>query len=1588
MPQFDVAGARKAGYSDAEILTHLTSTRKFDVAGARKSGYNDTEIIDYLSKSKAPTKQSSVFSSILDRSTRNRTADVAVKRLEEEPLYRKEAIADRTAELSRQTGKPVVTAAHPDDTLFGGLKEQFVDPLYRPAQEAKLAIEGIEDSELAYSPDKEPIRYQLAAGLSAGRKKALEVITDVGLDPINLLPLGTLLSKGRPALRLVADLLFVGVQEVGAVKALRDGRYDDAAIQQAFALFGLAGARHLSEGRKKLIFEEARGMERARTDAQIQTDAGFYRKLAEDVKVKATGDVAQFERLKQKAEAPPESTAPFTDEQRQTIGEEWRRAKESGEVSEMPVEQASVPAAAEESTTSQVAAPPVPKPVSTTKTLYSDLGKIREHPAKGNTEPTQEQAIEYIEQIRAAAETHLPEALSSVEAAEQAIQAGDMPGFVKAAEEARGKLRASYGERLAADEAARQGVDLPPKRESTVSSAAPSTFEQIAEDAAVTYMDNWADEVIAADTALSGKAQRLENEVGRNYEDPTDEGAGVRRFGGGYKESTPLEKFTQNPGVLAKAIKNKKGRLYEEIKQAFLADVVEHERTDIEHALTLERKARGEKIPEGDLADPIPADADLSFDFGDSMMESLSNMETAAKERLKARGEKGRLGSEKGASPILDDLNDLITIGVAKIGKGTIRFTRWSAEMIAEFGDRIRPHLQDIYSKSLERARELKNFSADEYFNFKRVNLSEVEKQRLIDRVTEETMATGRVPKEKITFDEVREEARQIAGDDILKYVEQARKGATEYRAARFAMRQRINSLSSEVVGLRQKVAELGGVDPAQAMNLERELLVKESDLSALLDSHMRIRSEEGRNLAINRMEADSTWDTAYWLNRARQAEGLPPGMPPSDKVRNEIQTIIDEGHRAQTELDDAIRVETTWGTQQEFPPPQTPPFVPKAPTPSPDIPSTPVQTTWGTQPPLVPVPPPLPTGGTLGPPPPAVRARVTRARRAVQVARQNMAATVTKLQKSGWLETISSLRKAGLFGVFTRVRNVGANAAFQVAEEVSRLPAVLVDMAMSLGGSDRQVQGISPRAVAKSGYYAATQGLRDAADAIRYGVTTNELGKVEVQKPLNSGIGWLDKFANFQFREMAAEDRIFKSYAFRRSLEEQLWLESRRTGQPMPSETQIQSSIQAAKMRGQGSGVSAPLTPNETMIANAISYAEYATFNNRNILAQTFVNNPKRAAFASPSPALNAAGAALDLIVPFANTPANVIARQFDYTPLGSLPRMALALKGNERRTFELAMGRGMTGTALIYLGWKLSEKGLATGTWEEEAGQRNVAEAAGRTPGAVRIGDRWIGTGQLAPAGSLVMVGAALQREATQPLKNELMRPGKVGAIATKAAMEQPFLAGMSNLVEALQNPGNRGERFASGMVGSFVPTYLSEISAGFDPYLRDARPEGTGEMLYKGAQARTPGRFSLPPRLDVLGQERGNATVGSQALEMSSAIRNELQSNNISIGFPQRKPDETATTYRLRSQFVGRLIDEKVRGVLRRPGYPAASTEKRREWLDKAVADAREQASQTLERTFKTDEAHEKFLIQQIERVESRLKVRPTVPITPRR
>lgn len=829
-----------------------------------------------------------------------------------------------------------------------------------------------------------------------------------------------------------------------------------------------------------------------------------------------------------------------------------------------------------------------------------------------------------------------------------------------------------------------------------------------------------------------------------------------------------------------------------------------------------------------------------------------------------------------------DDQSDLVVIGAAKLARGLDR-DAWTRAMMREFSPRVQPFLAQLYPEAKRRAEAAQDVTVDDYFNLKRIDVSDAEKAELTAAILETVYRTGRVPKERESWETIQAEAVQMA-PEVLSQLAPFQQMQAPFRAVRLVARQRINALNDAIYRERLAMEGLPG-DAPETLARERALAEKERDLQGLLNVWMRLRSEDGRNLAMHRMmvgSVDQWYQPAFWMSKARQELGLPVGTDLPIDVFRALQDILNRGRYA---VENGQPVE-------------------------------PIQ---------------------------------------LELSRY-----LTRLRKSTWMEIVSAVRKAGLLtGPKTQARNILGNLAFATLEELSRVPAVVIDFAVGTLTGHRTVHGLSPRAVAEASRHAATKGLEQARDIFRTGSSADSLMKADASRELNSGMPWLDAYVNTVFRSMGATDRVFKSYAFRRSLEEQAALEA------------INRGVSPVELLAK---------PTAEMLARAVSDAEFATFNNPNTVAE-FVTKGKAALKRLPGRSGKTTAFVIDMAVPFVNTPSNILARMLDYTPGGALlatGRATLAVADQAKKTgawktptpaaikatidaamtpeqqrlFAQGIARGATGSALIYLGWMLAAAGMATGMGDDDEGDRNVREAAGMLPGAVRIGDRWHQIATFSPAGNLVSLGATVQRTATKPLANELLRGTKLAAIAGRLALEQPMLKGMNDLIQSLQRPEAKAEAAAGAFAGSFVPTLVNDIASAFDPYRRENRPDGIKESLWSGVTSRLPGlRNQLPARLTVLGDTQTqdsraiwDPTIGVVARDLRDDVLRELVARDVGLVWPRQTKDETADAYRRRIIETGQAIRKRLDRIIDAPVYQQASDERKTEMLQDAIEQAR--------------------------------------------
>lgn len=130
----------------------------------------------------------------------------------------------------------------------------------------------------------------------------------------------------------------------------------------------------------------------------------------------------------------------------------------------------------------------------------------------------------------------------------------------------------------------------------------------------------------------------------------------------------------------------------------------------------------------------------------DNVVNFFDAHEKAAMDRIKAR--RGRMN----AIPV-DEYADYAVIGASKLAKGAIKFADWSAEMVKQFGEEIKPHLDKIY----EQAKGLFDSSS------KKITESTISEA---ERITEKLIKQGKVAPEDIEhFRELAQKVSSLSGD-------------------------------------------------------------------------------------------------------------------------------------------------------------------------------------------------------------------------------------------------------------------------------------------------------------------------------------------------------------------------------------------------------------------------------------------------------------------------------------------------------------------------------------------------------------------------------------------------------------------------------------------------------------------------------------------------------------------------------------------------------------------------------------------------------------------------------------------------------
>jgi len=260
------------------------------------------------------------------------------------------------------------------------------------------------------------------------------------------------------------------------------------------------------------------------------------------------------------------------------------------------------------------------------------------------------------------------------------------------------------------------------------------------------------------------------------------------------------------------------------------------------------------------------------------------------------------------------------------------------------------------------------------------------------------------------------------------------------------------------------------------------------------------------------------------------------------------------------------------------------------------------------------------------------------------------------------------------------------------------------------------------------------------------------------------------------------------------------------------------------------------------------------------------------------------------NLVVPFVKTPANILKRALEYSPVGITDAIKEATKIGkgkfDQKVFVDSISRSATGTALIMVGYDLAKRGMITGSGNKDKDVAAFERGLGKNDYAYKYGDNLYTYDWMQPGSMAIAIGADvyLKGKDRKQAENVVLDAAKSGG---ETLFKQSLLQGVTRFMSGY-NPMDSIAKTVINSPTQFIPTVAKQISQTQDPTQRTTySPDklGTAGNLLK---ARIPGMTtSLEPKINTSGEAQqtfqGKNTISNIFLNPGSATTykpNEVQ------------------------------------------------------------------------------------------------------------
>jgi hypothetical protein len=415
---------------------------------------------------------------------------------------------------------------------------------------------------------------------------------------------------------------------------------------------------------------------------------------------------------------------------------------------------------------------------------------------------------------------------------------------------------------------------------------------------------------------------------------------------------------------------------------------------------------------------------------------------------------------------------------------------------------------------------------------------------------------------------------------------------------------------------------------------------------------------------------------------------------------------------------------------------------------------------------------------------------------------------------------------------------------------------------------------------------------------------------------------------------------------------------------------------------------------PTKDMIETAMQVSRERTYKDENALSNTALKiknvfKPQNGQALKGGQKTREAGQiVMNTLVPFAKTPANIIKRGIEYSPLGLVEGGAklLANKGNmsmmKQREIVDRLTRGTIGTGLLGLGALGYSKGMITGAKDENSAVERLKQEEGILPDAIKIGNKTIDLKGLQPVTTPLIAGSRISKGDVSGGVSSAMS-GITGALEQYTDM--PMLQGietLSTLISSNSKPYEKKRAFANlvtTLPKQYVPSIAKKLAYAIDPFERDL---GDGLVdnvigklpvvsknypekfdLYGNAKLSYDGNNSIPNTLfnPFVNKNIKNNPVSQEALRLNKSNIEGDMKNKVIPKEVSKDLGDIELTQEQQNQYqklMGDNVQARINVLLKNPAYMASDDKAKAIGFSKALDEARNDAKDAMLKELNVD------------------------------